>query len=109
VTVEARGPLRRFNRRAVTDRGGNYELSPLPPGTYDVSFRLSSFADLVKKAVRVAGRERLDIGLQLVVTADMVVTSKRPFMNLPDTADFGDGLVGIAAAASQGIVTGREL
>jgi hypothetical protein len=55
VTVTATGPaLQVPSVVSVTGAGGNYRLSPLPPGTYTISFELPGFQALKRDNVRLA-------------------------------------------------------
>jgi outer membrane receptor protein involved in Fe transport len=97
-------------RNAFTDTSGEYELASLPGGTYEVSFRLASFATAVKHAVVVgeeAARE-LNATLPLSLSTDVLVTARRTFRNLADI-DGADDLVGVASAASEGVVSAAQI
>jgi hypothetical protein len=96
---------------AITDRTGSYTLSDLPAEVYRLSFRLAGFGGMTHDGVRVSpGRiEKVDAVLHLAVTADVVVTAKKTFTNLADVADTEQSLIGIADAASQGAVSGKDL
>lgn len=109
VTVEARG-AGGVVRTAVTGGDGTYSLA-LPPGTYDVSFHLLDFATSVRRGIDVAagGSARADATLYLAVSADVVVTAKQTFRNLADLDEPVNGLIGIAGAATQGVVTAEEI
>ena len=111
VTVEARAAFIATSRVAVTDRTGSYAFAGLPAGAYDLSFRLPNFAGVIRGGVALPGgaARRVDVVLHLAVTADVVVTGKRTFPNLADIADAGESLIGVAAAASQGTVSGRQI
>jgi TonB dependent receptor/TonB-dependent Receptor Plug Domain/Carboxypeptidase regulatory-like domain len=92
VTVEAsRGGGRAAV--AVTERSGRYSLA-LPPGRYDVAFRLSGFGTLVRNGV--ASDATLDATLSLASSADVVVTAD------PDEPP-------PVAAASTGVITAKEI
>src|SRR6059058_2727537 len=53
VTVTATGPpLQVPSVAGVTDVKGEYRLSPLPPGTYAVTFELSGFQTVKRENVR---------------------------------------------------------
>lgn len=110
VTIEARGAASAGHPAGVTDRSGNFALTSVPPGTYEVSFRLPGFVGLVKSGVAVDPEDsvRLEIVLHLAVTADVVVTGKRSFRNLAEIADSAD-LIRIADSAAQGVVTGKQM
>jgi hypothetical protein len=107
VAIEARRSAE--VRQLSTDRAGDYELSGLEPGAYEVSFRLPNFATVIKKGVAVVGRTRLDAVLHLSATADVVVTGKKSFANLADISDAGESLIGIADAATQGAISGSQI
>jgi hypothetical protein len=111
VTVEATATAPGPKRLAVTDRSGAYELPNLPPGNYDVSFRLPNFATIRRSGNSLwsGSRLRIDAVLHLATTADVVVTAKRTFTNLADVADAGASLIGVASAAGQGTVSGSQL
>ncbi len=111
VTVEATAAAHGGTRLAATDRSGAYELRDLPPGNYDLSFRLPNFATVrrARNALASGTRLRIDAVLHLAVAADVVVTAKKSFPNLADVADAGASLIGIASAASQGTVGGNQI
>ena len=105
VTVEARSASG-VVQTTVTDQDGAYTLA-LPPGTYDVSFQLLNFASSVRRGVAVPGRA--DATLYLSASADVVVTAKQTFRNLADLDEPVNDLIGIAGAASEGVVTSKEI
>ena len=88
---------------------GRYVL-PLAPGRYRVSFRLPGYAIHVAPEVTVEppGRSDLDATLQLAVSTSVVVTGRSTFRNL---AAFGSAweLVGVAGAASSGVVAASQI
>jgi outer membrane receptor protein involved in Fe transport len=108
VTVEASAPG--VVRGTVTGADGTYTLD-LPPGTYDVSYQLLNFATSVRRGVVVTdgAGPRADVTLYLASSADVVVTAKQTFRNLADLDEPVNGLVGIADAATEGVVTSREI
>jgi hypothetical protein len=110
VTVEATAAHGR-TRLAATDRSGAYELRDLPPGNYDLLFRLPNFATVRRErnALPAGSVLRIDAVLHLAAAADVVVTAKKTFPNLADVADAGASLIGIASAASQGTVSGSQI
>ncbi|HYC91032.1 MAG TPA: TonB-dependent receptor [Thermoanaerobaculia bacterium] len=97
-------------RTAVTGGDGSYVL-PLPAGTYDVAFHLLNFATVVRRGVVVdaGAAARLETTLYLSSSADVVVTAKRTFRNLADLDGPVDDLLGIANAATEGVITAREI
>jgi hypothetical protein len=111
VTIEARSPLLPFGRVATTDASGAFRLEGLPPGAYEVAFRLSSFVDVVRRDVAVAAGEtsRVDATLRLSVSADVLVTGKKTLRSLADVTEPGESLVGIADASSQGAVVAEQI
>src|SRR6185436_10176472 len=55
VTVTATGPaLQVPSVVAVTDAKGEYRLTPLPQGTYTVTFELTGFQTIKREGVRLA-------------------------------------------------------
>ena len=53
VSVEMTGPSLPRGRGTVTDRSGLFALPGVPPGSYQISFRLPNFSSLVKKEVEI--------------------------------------------------------
>ena len=108
VTVELRGagePL-----VGVTDAEGRYSFEDVSPGTYLLSMRLINFADINKRDLVVSGEPVIDDEvMRLSLSADVVVIGRRTFTNLADVKNPAEDLVGIAASASQGAITSRQL
>jgi len=104
VTVEAK------DARTITSGDGTYTLD-LAPGTYDVSFSLLNFATTVRRGVVVAADQpaRADVTLYLATSASVVVTAKQTFRNLADLDEPVNDLLGIAGAATEGVVTAKEI
>jgi hypothetical protein len=77
------------SRASVTDSTGAYEISALPPGRYDVAFKLLDFATVFERDVHVqeGSASVLDATLQLALSAEVLVTA------------------GVASAATQSVVT----
>ena len=96
---------------AVSDGTGRYRLSGIAPGTYTLSFKLLNFGGQERPnvAVSAGGTVTVDAVLSLSLSADVVVTGKRSFVNLADAEDPAENLVGIAQSASQGAITARQL
>ena len=68
VTVEATSPaLIEGVRTAFTDGEGRYNITPLPPGTYAVTFSLPGFSTVVREGVE------LSSGFTAAINADMQV------------------------------------
>jgi outer membrane receptor protein involved in Fe transport len=97
------------SRETFTDANGTYALA-VPQGTYDVSFRLASFATAIKRGIVVDGRaaRQVDATLPLKLSTDVLVTAKKTFGNLADLDGAAD-LVGVASAASEGVVSAAQI
>jgi len=110
VTVEL-GTAGSELRSTDSDATGRYRFDNVAPGTYDLQFRLLNFGEQQKRNVAVAGGQALtlDALLSLSLSADVVVTGKRTFVNLADADNPAENLVGIAQSASQGAITARQL
>ncbi len=95
---------------AVTDGVGAFRIEGIPAGPADVTFKLINFTN-VRRTVRVAAGQTVTVNatLGLSLTADVVVTGSRTFRNVADLDNPAENLVGIAAAASQGAITARQL
>ena len=104
VTVEAK------THTTVTGADGSYALQ-VPAGTYDVSFHLLNFASVVRREVTVGAgaTARVDTTLNLSSSADVVVTAKQTLRNIADLDEPVNDLIGIADAASVGVITGKEI
>ena len=80
VSVEARAAGGASARTAVTDDAGSFALTPLAPGTYEVTFELPGFRPVVRDGV-VIGRDgatvRLEVALSLLVDEQVVVVGSR--------------------------------
>jgi hypothetical protein len=95
----------------VSDDQGAYGFTSLATGHYSVSFTLPNFTTVLHEDVAVAGgtAATVDATLHLSMTADVTVTGKESFVNVADVENPAESLVGIAASASQGAVTGRQI
>src|ERR1700737_4691357 len=69
VTVEARSPALQGTKTAVTGGDGTYRLALLPPGEYTVTFGLSGFGRVEKRAA-------VQLDKTVVVDASMTVSQK---------------------------------
>ena len=109
VSVELRSPGR-APLLTVTDGQGAYRFDAVPDGEARIAFALINFA-LARRDITVSkGREiRVDVTLQLSLSADIAVTGKATFTNVADAALPAENLVGIAQSASQGAITARQL
>jgi hypothetical protein len=109
VTVELESG-RTIIATASSDAAGRYRLTGVPAGTYRLSFKLLNFGEQQRNVVIPAtGSVTVDAVLTLALSADVVVTGKRSFVNLADAEDPAQNLVGIAQSASQGAITARQL
>ena len=52
---------------------------------------------------------RVDVTMQLALDAAVIVTARDSFKNLADLTNPAENLVGVASAASEGAVTGRQI
>ena len=100
VTVEGCGVV------AVTGGDGSYVINSDAPAC-DVSFRLLNFATVVRRGVTPPAK--VDATLYLSAAADVVVTAKQTFRNLADMNEPVNDLLGVADAASVGVVTAQEI
>jgi hypothetical protein len=95
---------------AISDPSGAWHAN-VAPGTYDVTFRLLNFSTVVRRGI-VARDERptvVDAQLTVAASASIVVTDKKTFRNLADLDEPVNGMIGVADAASVGVVTARQL
>ena len=110
ITVEAAPAAGGPALVAVTGPEGRYALT-VPPGSYDLSFRLINFATTVRRAVSVTQTEPLvvDVTLLLSSSADVVVTAKQTFRNLADLNEPVNDLIGFADSGTVGVVTAAQI
>jgi hypothetical protein len=110
VTIEATAAGGGPAQVAVTALDGTYSVA-VAPGTYDLTFRLLNFATSVRRGV-VAGSgmpARADVTLYLLSSAEVVVTAKQTFRNLADLDEPVNDLLGVADAATEGVITAKEI
>jgi hypothetical protein len=95
---------------AVTDASGAYAFQNVPVGVVELTYRLLNF-NVVRRTATVAagGRTVVDVSMILSLTADVIVTAPMTFRNIEDAERPEEDLVAIAASASQGAITGRQL
>ena len=110
VTVELRGATG-DPASTTTDASGRYEFTGVAPGTYQLLMTLINFGAVNHRGIEVrAGTAATnDEVMHLSLNADVVVIGKRTFTNLADVENPAEDLVGIAASASQGAITARQL
>ena len=111
VSVQATSSDRRTSLTTVTDANGRYAFSGLPAGQYSVTFALTNFADVRRRNVMISPSAPVivDATMTLALNAEVVVTARETFKNLAELTNPAETLVGIAAAASEGAVTARQI
>src|SRR5262245_20340909 len=109
VTVAVRGegaPAHTLN----TDALGRFEASGLEAGPYQVDFRLPGFATSVRQVTLGAGATaEVSATLRLALNTDVLVTSPRTFRDLTELNEPVNGLLGLAGAGSEGVVSARQV
>jgi hypothetical protein len=89
VTVEAASPvLIEKVRTAVSDGGGQYRITDLPPGQYAVSYRLAGFNVVRREGVEVQGSGVIPINVEMRVGAleeSITVTGETPLVDTQST------------------------
>ena len=89
VTVEAASPvLIQKVRSVVSDGGGQYRITELPPGRYDMTFTLSGFAVVRRQGVDVRGSGVIPINAELRVGTleeTITVTGETPLVDTQST------------------------
>ena len=89
TTVEASSPaLIEKVRTSVSDGSGQYRITDLPPGTYDVTFSLAGFNTVQRQAVQVAGSGVIPINAEMRVGAiqeTITVTGETPLVDTQST------------------------
>ena len=110
VTVEVRGGVPPFSGSATSDREGLWEVAGVAPGVYSATFRLDGFTEAEREGIE-PGTDTapLDEVLHLSVSADVVVTGRPALRDRFPMEDSALGLLGVAAAASEGVVPGARL
>ena len=86
VTVEASSDvLIEKLRTAVSDNSGQYRITDLPPGTYNVSFALPGFNGVARPGVQVSGTGVIPINIEMRVGAiqeTVTVTGETPLVDI---------------------------
>ena len=89
VTVEASSAaLLEKTRRAVTDDTGQYRITELPPGIYQITCTLAGFATVRRERVEVAGSGVIPINMELRVgnvSETVTVTGETPIVDTQTT------------------------
>lgn len=90
VTVTAKSPALQVPEvTAVTDGRGEYRITPVPIGTYEVSYELSGFQTLRRQDLRLTSgfTARLDIQLKVgSLEESITVTGGSPVVDVSSTA-----------------------
>jgi hypothetical protein len=95
---------------ALTDAIGRYEFDSLAAGRYEVVVSFPNFGTVRRPVTIAPGQpENADVVLSLTLSADVAVSGTRTFRNLAEVDAPGQGLIGAADAASEGIVTARQV
>jgi outer membrane receptor protein involved in Fe transport len=109
VTVEFQGSAGRV-QAVETDSQGIYRIDASTAGAGRLVFSLINFASARREVTLPAsGSVQIDAVLHLALSADVLVTGQRTFINLADAENPVQNLVGIAQSASQGAITARQL
>src|SRR5437763_360651 len=84
VTVEVRSSALQGVRTAVTDAGGNFRFTLLPPGNYDLTATLSGFSPVTQKnvAVQLDHVVTLDISLSAAASETINVVGTAPVVDV---------------------------
>jgi hypothetical protein len=101
VTVTGRNLATGFIRTEVSDAEGNYRLTGLPVGTYDVTAELQGFSKFERKEiiVNVGQTVTIDVGLQVAGVQEAVtVTGESPLIET--SASSVGGVVDVARLES---------
>jgi hypothetical protein len=89
VTVEASSSvLIEKTRRAVTDGTGQYRITDLPPGAYNLNFTLSGFNAFQRQGVQVTGSGVIPINAEMRIGAlqeTVTVTGETPIVDTQST------------------------
>ncbi len=111
VSVRIVSTDRQTPQMAVTDTNGRYAFSGLPAGHYSVTFSHTNFAEVRRRNITISpgAPAAIDAVMTLALSAEVVVTARETFRNLADLTNPQENLVGVAAAASEGVVTGRQI
>ncbi len=90
VTVTAASPSLQLRELAVvTDERGEYRLTPLPIGTYDVNYSLDGFRSVRREGIRltVDFAARIDIALKVGSLAETItVSGAAPIVDVTSTS-----------------------
>jgi TonB dependent receptor/Carboxypeptidase regulatory-like domain/TonB-dependent Receptor Plug Domain len=109
VIVEVSGGS--FRQQTTSGKDGHYKLDAIPAGVYRVSCQLPNFGIAVRDNVSVtAGKTtQANVTLFYATHTQVLVTGERPFRDLSAMNEPVNGMIGIADAASEGVVRADEL
>jgi hypothetical protein len=89
ATVEASSSvLIEKTRRTVTDNTGQYRITELPPGVYEITYSLVGFATVRREGVEVTGSGVIAINVEMRVgnvTETLTVTGETPIVDTQTT------------------------
>jgi hypothetical protein len=89
ATVEASSDaLIEKTRRAVTDDTGQYRITELPPGIYEITYTLNGFTTVRREGVEVTGSGVIAINVEMRignVTETLTVTGETPIVDTQTT------------------------
>jgi hypothetical protein len=89
ATVEALSPaLIERVRSAVSDGRGQYRITDLPPGIYDVTFALAGFRSIQRQGVQLTGSGVITIAVEMSLGAleeTITVTGETPLVDTQST------------------------
>ena len=88
VSVEVRGPSLQGTKTSVTTANGSFRIPLVPPGEYTVTFSLSGFSKLEKKAaVSLDKVATVDVTMVLSMKSEeIIVTGEAPVVDSTDSA-----------------------
>src|SRR5256885_8393979 len=88
VTIEVRSPNLQGVRTDVTDGGGNFRVTLLPPGNYSMNASLSGFNTVKQQniAVGIGRTVTLDVAMSPTAAETIVVTGAAPVVDVTSNA-----------------------
>ena len=87
VTVEAASPalIEKVRKVTVTDGTGQYRLTELRPGRYDLTFTLPGFASVKRDGIQIAGTQVVTLPIEMRVgdlQETVTVTGESPVVDV---------------------------
>ncbi len=100
ATVAIRNTATNETRTVGTEADGQYTVSNLPPGTYDVTISMTGFRPLDEKNLELAADQtaRLDATLQIGATTETVTVSSEVGLLNTETSTRGDVITPVEVA-----------